>query len=56
LERYVLNMYAEVVPVARRAHNSKESGKMTSLLNESERSSIFIAINLSANFLISAII
>ena len=34
LERYVLNMYAEVVPVARRAHSSEESGKMTSLLNE----------------------
>lgn len=55
-EKFALDTSAELVLVARRAHNSKESGKMTSLLNESERSSIFIAINLSANFLISAII
>ena len=49
-------MYAEVVLVARRAHNSKESGKMTSLLNELERSSSFVSVTLYTHFLISAII
>ena len=56
LERYVLKMYAEVVHVARRAHNSKESGKMASQLNELERSSSFVSVTLCTHFLISAII
>jgi hypothetical protein len=33
-EKFACRTCAELVPVARRAHNSKESGKMTSLLNE----------------------
>jgi hypothetical protein len=55
-EQFALDTSAELVLVARRAHNSKESGKMASQLNELERSSSFVSVTLCTHFLISAII